>query len=107
MSPPFGAAIALLNQLAASHHESERCRKKGLGYASPRSGPAGRQVQSRRGQRTLFVDRLDRFVLTVRSIPRAIAFYQEVLGTEAATFGPVASRSPTSWLPTTPRRIWR
>ncbi len=33
------------------------------------------------------IDRLDHLVLTVRSIDVSIAFYSEVLGMEAVTFG--------------------
>lgn len=36
---------------------------------------------------TITVERLDHLVLTVKSIPQTIAFYTEVLGFEAITFG--------------------
>ncbi len=35
----------------------------------------------------IVIDRLDHLVLTVRSIDVSIAFYSEVLGMEAVTFG--------------------
>jgi catechol 2,3-dioxygenase-like lactoylglutathione lyase family enzyme len=47
----------------------------------------GRQTSRKESSQMMSIDRLDHLVLTVKDLDRTCAFYSEVLGMQAVTFG--------------------
>ncbi|WP_174551806.1 VOC family protein [Herbidospora mongoliensis] len=83
--------ITAANEIDVARHNPDILARHGDGlYAFFTRNRALLDVQAWRAIQETFairIDRLDHFVLTVADIPRAIAFYRDVLGMDAVTFG--------------------